>query len=152
MTKSKSFLLAAAVSILSLQLAASGVQAESAKHAINTKGTGSNNGKFTCATAKKHKDWIELNSYCYVVQSKKFNQAGKRGDVETMQQMLAKTSLSSADPDPLLIPQCIPPYGVLVWGWYIIIGPNGPQNLYGQYCARGGLVSELNEDLFSYPD
>jgi hypothetical protein len=63
MKKCKSILLTAAVSLLSLQFATSYVQAASAKHAINTQGTGSVKQRVSCDVVKKnpalHLDQVE---------------------------------------------------------------------------------------------
>jgi hypothetical protein len=57
MTKPKFLFLSAAIVLggnLVFQSTLTAARAESAKHAINTKGTGNNNGKAACDAARKH--------------------------------------------------------------------------------------------------
>jgi hypothetical protein len=62
-----SHILAAALSLLPLHFSAVAATAESAKHAINQKGTGSNNGKVSCDVVRKYPNkHPDLMSRCSV--------------------------------------------------------------------------------------
>jgi hypothetical protein len=66
MKNSHTFALFSVAALLSVQLLPANVQA----HAINTKGTGSNNGKPSCATARKYPNkWPDLMKRCAAASS-----------------------------------------------------------------------------------
>ncbi len=121
-------------------------------HAINTKGTGGNRTRQNDLTAAQ-------KAFDKIIGSKAFIAVEEGGDVKGMRQMLAGTGFNVITPDPQLTAICVPPYGVLVWGWYQVYGPNANNgntvewySAYGQYCYRGGRIAVLANPPINYPD
>jgi hypothetical protein len=87
MTKCKSLLLAAVLAATSSFALFAAVNVAQAKDpmAINTKGTGCNNGRGTCPVGDYDGDMLAC---CDIVQSKAFRAAKKRGDLDAMQQLI----------------------------------------------------------------
>ena len=84
-----------------------------------------------------------------IIQSKEFIAAEKTRDTTAMRRLLSGTGVVVADPTPELIPNCVPPYGTVVYGWVWVSGPGGPHSVYGPYCSRGSTVTL--HDPIPYP-
>jgi hypothetical protein len=83
MNKAKYLFFAAAIFFggnLIVQSTLTAARAESAKHAINTKGTGGNNGKAACDTARKYPNkHPDLMKFCDVAEGKLYQTTTSQG-------------------------------------------------------------------------